>query len=213
MATGDWVYFFDKLGRPRYRNLATGQFLSASNVLALADEAIAVNGGGVAQASELLLADKLSVAEWVTAFRKQLKIEYSQEYLLGRGGIGQMTQSDYGRIGGLLRDQYRYLDRFAKEVAEGNLSPGQIRYRSDLYAKAAREAYERGLAVASKEAGNDEEIWILDPAVENCPGCVGFAGLGWVKIEDNAYDGAYPGSGATVCLTNCHCHIEYRKAE
>jgi len=48
----------------------------------------------------------------------------------------------------MLREQYRWLDDFARLVADGALSEGQIRSRAAMYVNSAREAFERGLARA-----------------------------------------------------------------
>ena len=57
-----------------------------------------------------------------------------------------MTQSDYGRVGGLLKRQYQYLDNFAKEIGAGKLSQGQVETRSKMYINSSTQAFERGKA-------------------------------------------------------------------
>ena len=68
--------------------------------------------------------------------------EYIQLGILGRGGRDQMTQSDWGRIGQMLRSQYGYLDGFMDEIANGNLTEGQIRSRLNMYYESAQSSYE-----------------------------------------------------------------------
>ena len=64
----------------------------------------------------------IDVRMWQTEMRSQIKQSYIDKYIAGRGGIEQMTQADWGSIGGMTADQYRYLDKFADEVAGGKLS-------------------------------------------------------------------------------------------
>lgn len=90
-----------------------------------------------------LSSGQLDVGAWETSMREAIKAEYVQQYMLGRGGLGNMTQADWGSIGGMIADQYRYLDGFAAEVAAGNLSEAQIAMRSRMYINSAREAFWR----------------------------------------------------------------------
>lgn len=153
---------------------------------------------------------------WQQTMRQELKTRYVQQYLAGRGGIGPMTQADYGSIGGMLADQYRYLDGFTAQIAEGKLSEAQIGQRSEMYMNSSREAYERGQKRATEVAGLKEVIWIKT-AQESCSDCIDLSNLGWQKAEPWPFQvggqHAIPGSGATICLTNCRCYLDYRKGE
>ena len=114
----------------------------------------------------------------------------------------------------MLADQYRYLDGFAAEIAEGKLSEAQIARRSEMYMNSSREAYERGQKRAMEIAGLQEVIWIKT-AKESCPDCIELSRLGWQKAEPWPFRvggvNALPGSGATQCLTNCRCYLDWRK--
>jgi hypothetical protein len=148
--------------------------------------------------------------QWYQLMRQEIKEEYIRQYLLGRGGRAQMAAADWGSIGGQLREQYRYLDRFYEQVKAGELSEAQIRARSAMYVRSGREAFERGKARAIGETDYTEVWWKLNPAAENCPDCIELDAMGWQKIEDDPYEGCFPGSGCTVCLTNCMCSLIYR---
>lgn len=95
-----------------------------------------------------LFADKSDVNGWAAGMRQAVKDAYTQQYMLGRGGREAMTQADWGALGNMLRDQYRYLDGFANDIRMGRLSEGQIRMRAKMYIDSAVEAYERGRAAA-----------------------------------------------------------------
>jgi hypothetical protein len=154
----------------------------------------------------------LAPRDWEAQMREEIKAEYIRQYMLGRGGRGNMTSEDWGSIGGMLAEQYRYLKDFAKLVQEGKLSEAQIRARSAMYVNSAREGFERGQARANPDA--IDVIWVLGPVkTEHCADCVAFADMGWQKIADDPYQGAMPGSGDTACLTNCACHLEYGYGE
>ena len=90
-----------------------------------------------------LASGQLDVGAWEASMREAIKAEYIQQYALGRGGLDNMTRQDWGSVGGMIADQYRYLDGFAGEVAAGNLSEAQIAMRSRMYINSAREAFWR----------------------------------------------------------------------
>jgi hypothetical protein len=94
-----------------------------------------------------------NVLPWKEALRKEIKIAFTDEYCLGHGGRGSMTHTDWGRLGGLLRQQYRYLDKFERDILLGkytdefgNLRLDAIGSRSQLYMQSSIAAYERGHA-------------------------------------------------------------------
>jgi len=157
---------------------------------------------------------EMPVDVWQQTMRQEIKTRYIQQYMAGRGGMGPMTQADWGSIGGQVADQYRYLDGFAREIAEGKLSEAQIAQRSEMYMNSSREAFERGQKRAAEAAGLKEVIWIKT-AKESCEDCIALANLGWQKAEPWPFKvggvNAICGSGATRCLTNCRCFLEYRK--
>ena len=98
--------------------------------------------------TQSLIDDNITVGQWQMQIRDALKIEYIQQYLLGIGGEGNLSSKDYGSIGGMLRDQYRYLDNFARQIANGELTPGQAMARIQMYANSARESFGRARARA-----------------------------------------------------------------
>jgi len=210
----------------RYHDSATGRFLSKTAVLGYVQSSLDtartapastlqgnVNSAGTDLLSNLVSNGMMNPRDWHEMMREEVKREYIREYMLGRGGLGSMTQVDWGSIGGMLKEQYHpYLVNFAQQVANGELTEGQIRARSAMYVNSAREAFERGKARANADA--TEIIWLLGPVkTEHCPDCEALAALGWQLIADDPFDGAYPCSGATQCLTNCRCDLDYRTGE
>jgi hypothetical protein len=103
---------------------------------------------GVSELSTKLTTGRINLQSWVIQMRTQIKDIYLQQYMLGRGGKAMMTPSDYGRVGALLKQQYAYLDNFAKEIAAGKLTPAQIDMRAKMYIESATQCYERARASA-----------------------------------------------------------------
>jgi hypothetical protein len=113
----------------RYRNTESGRFISQRTAIKLRD---AYTAGKVADADRLsrrLVNRQVSVQEWTLEMRRQIKDAYVNQYMLARGGRNNMTQEDWGRVGGLIHGQYHYLNGFARDIDQGKLSEGQIRTR------------------------------------------------------------------------------------
>ena len=189
----------------RYRDLDTGRFMLRSEVLAWVEESLDASTVATDQLAQFVIDGVVSPADFGLLMRQELKEEYIRQYLLGIGGRAQMTPADWGSIGGMLADQYRYLDRFVDEIATGELPPGSLLLRVRMYVNSAREAYERAHLKNANALGMVEENWVLGDA-EHCSDCVAFAGMGWQPIGTFPF----PGEGATECLTNCKCHKIYR---
>jgi hypothetical protein len=189
----------------RYRDLDTGRFMLRSEVLAWVEESLDASTVATDQLAQFVIDGVVSPADFGLLMRQELKEEYIRQYLLGIGGRAQMTPADWGSIGGMLADQYRYLDRFVVEISSGTIPPGSLLLRVRMYANSAREAYERAHLKNANALGMVEENWVLGDA-EHCSDCVAFAGMGWQPIGTFPF----PGEGATECLTNCKCHKIYR---
>lgn len=157
-----------------------------------------------------LIADKgLTPTAWMNLMREELKFEYIRQYLLGVGGLTEMTQSDWGKLGAMLKEQYKYLNGFRDDLASGNYTPEQIQGRAGMYINSSKEAFEKAQEKVMSDAGAEEELWVLgDVKTEHCPDCLEFADQGWQPV------GTFPmpGEGKTRCLTACGCHKEYRNA-
>jgi len=96
-----------------------------------------------------LLNGQITVQRWVLDFRTRLKDVYRNEYLLGRGGRQNMTASDWGKLGAMLKKQYQYLNGFARDIQAGKVSEGQMARRAQMYFDSSRQAFERGKSSAT----------------------------------------------------------------
>lgn len=161
--------------------------------------------------AESLWLNEMSLNGWAAAMRREILDEYIRAYLNGIGGLPQMTGADWKAISDMLEFQYERFAGFVEEIGAGKLTQGQIGARSRMYLNSARQAFEKANARTQEKAGNDEIFWQLNPGVENCPDCQAFNALGWQPVAGNPYGGCVPGSGCTVCLTNCYCYLSYRR--
>lgn len=132
----------------QYRNTATGQYIGPKGMLALRDT---YTEAKIAQArvwASQVSSGQMTLTDWQTAMRTSTKNSYIDQYVLGHGGRGSMTPTDWGRIGAEVKEQYKYLDGFTDDIASGKLSEAQIGARSELYHNSATASYERGNAYA-----------------------------------------------------------------
>ena len=115
----DWTYSPEY---KRYRDAATGRWAARDQVQGWVTESISLADNRTRALSSMLADDLVDVRMWQTSMRSEIKQAYIDQYLAGKGGIGRMAQADWGSIGGMTAEQYRYLDKFADEVAGGKLS-------------------------------------------------------------------------------------------
>jgi hypothetical protein len=122
----------------------------------------------------------ISLVEWRSAMRREIRDLHRTALIVARGGEWDgITLSDWGRLGGHLRVQYRYLDRYARAIREHSeaawLGEGKpysepyLVWRGKLYGYNARASYWRGV------------VYGLLPQV--------------------------PGDGQTMCKTGCQCRL------
>lgn len=205
------IYYWDtSVGR--YRG-SDGRFVSKSTIDSFISRSLEVSKNVSDTLGQLVSNGLINVDDWKLSFREEIKGEYIREYVTAKGGLDQMTSADWGSIGGMLKEQYSYLDGFANDIAAGNLSEAQIEARSAMYINSAHEALERAKEKVATALGFDLEEWVVDTSVENCDDCIAFSQMGVVPVDEDPYNGAYPGSGDTVCLTSCHCKIVYSSSD
>lgn len=178
-----------------------GTFVSQAQMLTLRDSFIdsqkAYTNGLAAQLSR----GDITIQQWTLAMREEIKTTYIAQYLLAHGGRDTMTPADWGRIGQKVRVQYEYLQKFAEDIAKGNLTEGQIAARARMYVESSSQMFEQahGAAVGmpalpaypgdGKTACKSnckctweikdlkdrwECYWTLNPA-EHCSDCLGNA--------------------------------------
>lgn len=199
----------------RYRNLATGRFVSRAQVVDLVDQLVDRTTESATDTLATMLADhRLSAADWKQAMGRTIKNAYIQQTELAAGGRTNVTQEMWGSVGGQLAEQYGYLDQFARDIEAGSLTEAQIRARSAMYLNSSREAFWRIKDRQARDRGQTQERWITVGDDSVCSPCVDAGGMGWQPIGTFAQ----PGSGRvlvspeTNCqgLTNCRCQKEYR---
>ena len=207
MASRSSYRWNDPLGR--YID-AQGRIVSARRVRAELDRAIV---GANLRAKELALqlqAGKIDVRTWRTEMRVLVRNVHLYSAAAARGGWAQMNLAAYGQVGGVLRRQYKYLDRFARQLSLGLPRDGFFLNRAELYTEAARGTFELARRDEMVKRGFDEEKNVLDDGARHCEGtmsCPAQRAKGWVAV------GTLVPIGRRVCGTRCRCRIIYRRSK
>lgn len=182
---------------------ANGRFVSGDSVRGALDSTLKASQAEIDRLSRALVNKEITVAQWQSGMATQIKNAHLSAGAVNRGGWAQMTQGDFGKVGSNLKEQYKYLQNFADEIASGKQKlNGNLLRRARMYGEAARGT---GQDIARRVAagnGYTEEIRILGKS-DHCPDCLEYAGQ-WAPI------GTLPKIGDSVCLTSCHCHFEFR---
>ena len=188
-----------------YRSIETGQIVSRATVtsgLEAMMDASAVNMNTLTQS---LIDNQISLADWQSAMMQEIKLTHTASAALSQGGWAQMTPSQWGETGQLIRQQYDYLRDYAKAIADGTQPlDGRALVRSDLYADAANGTYWEMDKRAMIQDGYDMARRVLEANDgNNCDGCIDAANEGWVPIDE-----VLP-IGDAECQVRCRCSIEY----
>lgn len=224
-------FVFDaRFPRGRFRDARTGRFVTWTAVRMILDETLESARLDVRALSERLRAGQITLQEWQRDMERQIKTAHLAAYALERGGLQNMTQADYGRLGGLLFNpggsleggtagQYAYLRRFARQIERGLPLDGNFLRRTDQYVKAARKTYHTAERQEMVSKGFDEAARLRFPG-DSCSttesdgqrqGCIELGGLDagsldFVPIEDVVM------IGDAVCHANCRCQLLYRNS-
>ena len=123
---------------------------------------------------------EISLVQWRSAMQREIRDLHRTALLVARGGEWEsITFAEWGRLGGNLRIQYRYLNNYAQAIKDRSeaallgvgepFSEQYLAWRSKLYGGNANASYWRGV------------VYGLLPQV--------------------------PGDGQTQCKTNCQCRL------
>jgi hypothetical protein len=200
----DWSY--DPVsGRYRSEN---GRFLSRKAIEALVDGRVGKLSTQLKDYTTRLSSGSITIDQWQGSVREAIKMSHIQAAVLGQGGRNALSSSDYGRIGQKLRQEYRYLERFVRDLLDGAVSSAHALNRIGLYAESVRSSYWEGTTVRQEQQGYSLMRRILDGQAIHCQDCIGYAQRGIVPI------GSLPMPGQRCeCRARCKCTIEYLRQQ
>lgn len=195
----------------RYRDAATGRFVSYVGVYRLLDANEDANIRLIRSLTGYLRDGELPLPAWYIAVQNQLRRLHVQCAALGAGGFDNLRPGDFIRIDRKLREEMDRLINFGEQVRAGLLSDAQIDNRLTMYAGTARiQFYKSQRKPATKPGEMVIERRRLMPA-DHCEWCLYLVDLGWQPY------GVLPPPGETLpdwtedsCLSNCRCRMEQK---
>jgi hypothetical protein len=191
----------------RYFDPATGRFLGGTVVRGIIDLEIDNSARRMQMYSRELSGGLIDINRWRDLMAAEIKLNHYANYAAAKGGFAHLTDADYKKIEKEVRRQYRYLEKFARQIdARPELAQRKGFFaRVAMYAEAGRDTYEETRREAMRAAGYKWERNILH-AAESCAGCLAETARGWVPI------GTLARIGRRICLVRCRCTLEYRKS-
>lgn len=188
----------------RYRDPVTGRFITRNEVRGWVDKLVQQSQRRLAIAADDMRQGRTTVGQWQKIMRDEIKNTQLAAEALVRGGWNQMTARDFGRVGARVREQFKYLDKFTREVeSKKQATDGRLVQRARSYAAAARVNFHESQTDQLSELGYTEEKNVLHVA-EHCDDCLDQAALGWVPI------GTLTPIGSRKCRMNDRCSVQYR---
>jgi hypothetical protein len=172
-------FVYDR-SRRAWIDLVRGGVIEAAQVSAELERQSALAAAVLEALTEQLYAGLISLAEWQMAVAAELRDAHVAHAMCGKGGRERMNQRAWGRVGGHLKDEYRWLTRFAEQIDDGEVSLAQAQARVGQYARASQQAYLREWA---KE--QDRPEWAGLPTLNQVPR-----------------------DGRTRCKGNCACNLK-----
>lgn len=196
------LFFSPKDGRYRKAN---GQLVSAAQVRAELDRSLLKTAQRTKMLGDDLRAGRMSLEAWRFEMRAAIKDANLRGAALAKGGWERMTQEDFGRVGQLIREEYKALEQWVEEIKTGLPLDGRLRTRGQLYVQAGRATYHKVQEVEMARRGMEQERSVLHPA-DHCDECVAEADVGWRPV------GEMIPIGSRTCGRNCRCTVEYKRA-
>ena len=188
---------FTWYGHPvyRYRNDENGRFVGERTLWRYSRDSIENSITPIADWATL------SPQNWYDNMRQAIQDETIRQYALALGGKQQFSADDLRILDSIIADQVHYLDGMLADIEAELLSPAQIAARSKMYLRSTNEAFERAAARTRglpempmypgegltpcltncgchwsyhfrPSKGTWECFWTMNPALENCRGCI-----------------------------------------
>lgn len=189
-------------GLRNYVNLATQRMVKRSEIVNLLDGTTRQAGETMGRLARAAQNGTITPAQFYEAMQREVKLAYNAAAALGKGGWAQMSKSDWGKNGRLLREEYGRIRSFAQDMADGKVSEAQAVARAKLYADSAYKRYWANYDEQMVDAGKNEERWRTRGDERVCPICRGLEGQHWQPLGTLPLPGD-PHAG-------CRCEKEYR---
>ena len=126
-----------------------------------------------------LASGRITGGDWQVSMRDELRSLHALELIAAAGGSrSDVSPDDWLRLGNVLKQQYGYLEDFAREIVDGNLSAAQIGARAELYAGSGKQSYWSQVT---------SETDLPAQPGDGSTACKGHCGCSWVHNADGSW--------------------------
>lgn len=191
----------------RWRDRRNGRFVSEDAVTAEMNHHQTATFNALEFHTNELYNGEITPRQWQMRIIDELKNAHLSQAMFGAGGVGNMNQSRYGQVGATLRQQYRYLDGFTRDILAGNQSRAQALARIRQYGRATQQSY-WNTYIRRFEGANVLIWWVLGVA-DHCEVCPSLAAGSPYTREQ--LGGRVPSNADTPCRANCNCHLRIER--
>lgn len=162
---------------------ATGRTVPLQDILGTIQATIDNSQGTLEALTRQYFNGQISLRQWEQAAAAEIKNAHLAQGMFARGGREMMDQRSWGRIGGTLADEYRYLRGLSEDIQAERVTVGQAVQRIRQYGNNSGQSYWREWADNMRLP----ESWARLPRLPR-----------------------HPRDGSTICRGNCQCHLEER---
>lgn len=190
----------------RFRNTATGRFVSRDRILDLLDGQIRHAENRLGDIVTAMHERTIAPGMGEMLMRDELRRLSLTNAALGKGGFERLDFRDYGRAGRQLRDTYARVSNLARDLEAGRVSLPQALNRVAGYVGEARRNFFETEREALRATGRAYEERRRINSHETCRDCVRWASMGWRPL------GQLPVPGEqSRCNSHCRCNMERRE--
>lgn len=188
------------------RYTKNGRFISFSEVEGLMSVEQRELEGKLERLTQQMIDGKLTLPDWENQFADTLKRSHIRMTILTQGGQQRTGLSAYAIAGRNLREEYKFLNNFANQLSEGEVSEKQALNRSRLYARSVISTFHEGYHFNRSKEGFTVAKRELSLTANHCKDCPSYVTNGYVSIEK-----VVPKGRNCQCRGRCRCQVSYGK--
>jgi len=211
MANPTPLYLWDERSG-RFRSVKTGRYFSQSRVTAALNDVIDAAAAEMKAASVGLQSGSVTLAQWQLIMEANIKNMHLASAAMAKGGWNQLSNADFGKIGSIVKEEYRWLRKFAGEIASGKQPlNGTFLQRAQEYMRAGKVTYNEML---KRENEKRQRNYVINErhARDSCKGsgsCIEQTEFGYMRTDDPRL---LP-PGRRRCRGFCLCQWRFVTAE
>lgn len=146
---------------------------------------------------------EIDAVTWALEMERVVKTSQTMGAAAALGGWQQVTQSQWGKVAGYVKEQYSFLDNLFRLVQSEDFKlDGDFLRRAAMYVRDALTTFEN---IRRFAGDHTEERRLLLPGAIHCDDCIFYANQNWQPR------GVLPDIGDECqCISNCQCGWEFR---